>query len=234
MRSHERGNLDLRPIKFTKNFLENLSSSVLVEQGKTKVLCTAIYEEKLPPFLKGANKGWITAEYSMLPGSTGNQRISRERGKTNSRNIEIQRFISRALRTVINLETIKDFTITIDCDVIQADGGTRCASVNSGMLALKEALKDMVYETVIPYPPELTYISAISIGIKNNEILADLDYEEDSNIDADINIVSNEREEIVEIQLFGEKSAIKFSLFTKALEIGIKKNNEIIGILKSL
>ncbi len=232
MRSYNRTNLDLRPIKFHKNYLEYLKSSVLVKQGKTRVLCTAIYEEKLPPFLKGGDKGWITAEYSMLPGSTGNQRVSRERGKTNSRNIEIQRFISRALRTSIKLETIKDFTITIDCDVIQADGGTRCASINGGMLALKEALKDMVYETVIPYPPEINHISAISIGIKNNEILIDLDYEEDSSIDADINIVSNEKGEIVEIQFFGEENSVPFDIFTKAIELGIKKNNEIIKMIK--
>ena len=168
----------------------------------------------------------------MLPGSTGKQRFLRERGgRTDKRNIEIQRFVGRSLRNMFDLKKIKDFSIFLDMDVIQADGGTRCASINSGVIALKKLLKHLVFENKLFEVPEFKPVAAVSIGIKDGEILADIDFEEDSNIDADINIVSNEKENIIEVTGFAEESSIPKDLFFKAIDLGIEKNNEIISIL---
>lgn len=232
MRKSGRDKDQLREIIVTPGFVKNVPGSALIQQGDTRVVCAATFETKVPHFLKSGNKGWVQAEYSMMPGSTGNERIQRERQRINNRHIEIQRFIGRSFRTMFDLQRIQGVTITIDTDVLEADGGTRCASINGGVVALVKCLRKMVYESIIPDLPRMKMISAVSIGIKKNEILVDLDYKEDFEADADINIVSTEHEEIVEIQAFAEESTIPKSLFNQVIEIGVKKNLEIIDILK--
>lgn len=227
-----RKKIDLREIKIIPNYIKNVPGSALIEQGNTRIICTATYFNKVPQFLKDSKKGWIIAEYSMLPGSTGNERIMRERQKVNSRNIEIQRFIGRALRSTFDLRAIDGKTIFIDADVIQADGSTRCASINCGMIALVKSLKHLVFEHKIPELPKIEFISAVSIGVKKKEIYVDLTYKEDSNIDADISIVSSETQKIIEVQAMGEESSIPKEIFKQVIDIGIKKNLEIIKILK--
>jgi ribonuclease PH len=232
MRVADRSGQQLRPISFIPGYINHVPGSVLCEQGNTRVVATATIEEKTPHFLKKSGQGWITAEYAMLPGSSGNQRISRERGKINNRSGEIQRFISRALRTVVNLKEIGARTITLDADVIQADGSTRCASLNAGFLALVFALKYLVYEQLIADFPAFQFVAAVSIGVRDREILADLDYEEDSRVDSDINIVSMEDGSLIEVQSFCERRPLAIDLFQQSLALGLEKNREIIALQK--
>jgi ribonuclease PH len=234
MRADDRPGQQLRPITFIPGYIKNVPGSVLCEQGNTRVVATATIEEKTPHFLKKSGQGWITAEYAMLPGSSGNQRIARERGKINNRSGEIQRFISRALRTVVNLKEIGPRTITLDTDVIQADGSTRCASLNAGFLALIFALKYLVYEQLIADFPAFQFIAAVSIGVKGREIQADLDYEEDSQADSDINIVSMEDGSLIEVQSFCERRPLALDLFQQSLAMGLEKNREIIELQKKI
>jgi ribonuclease PH len=188
----------------------------------------------LPHFIKKSGRGWVTAEYAMLPGCSGNQRIARERGKINNRSGEIQRFIGRALRAAIDMRGLGERTITLDADVIQADGGTRCASLNASFLALALALKHLVYEQVIADFPGFRFIAAVSIGVKNSDILADLDYEEDAHIDSDINIASTDAGALIEVQSFCEGEPLPQDLFQKAIALGIEKNREIIALQKKV
>jgi ribonuclease PH len=232
MRADDRAGEQLRPMTFIPGYVRNVPGSVLCEQGNTRVVATATIEEKTPHFQKKSGLGWITAEYAMLPGSSGNQRIARERGKINNRSGEIQRFVSRALRTVVNPKDIGARTITLDTDVIQADGSTRCASLNAGFLALILALKHMVYEQLIADFPAFQFIAAVSIGVRGREILADLDYEEDSQADSDINIVSMEDGSLIEVQSFCERRPLAIELFQQSLALGLEKNREIIGLQK--
>jgi ribonuclease PH len=232
MRNDGRANDQLREITLTGNYVKNVPGSVLVDQGDTRVLCTAIIDTRVPHFLKNSDKGWVQAEYAMLPGSTGNQRVNRERNRVNNRHIEIQRFIGRALRTTFNLKKIQGITITLDSDVLQADGGTRCASLNGAMVSLVKSLKYLVFENQIRDLPAIEYIAAVSIGVKGNDILADLNYEEDFDADADINIVSTEKGNIVEVQAFAEESTIPRAVFQEVIDLGVKKNLEIIEKLK--
>lgn len=234
MRAYDRPGTQLRPITFIPGYINNVPGSVLCEQGNTRVVATATVEEKTPHFQKKSSQGWITAEYAMLPGSSGNQRIARERGKINNRSGEIQRFISRALRSVVNLKDIGPRTITLDADVIQADGSTRCASFNAGFLALMMAFKYLVYEQLIPDFPPYNFIAAVSIGVKDGEILADMDYQEDSQADSDINIVSMEDGSLIEVQSFCERRPLPIELFRKSLDLGIEKNREIIDLQKKI
>jgi len=223
---------ELREIKISPDFVSNIPGSVFIEQGKTRIICSATVEYKVPHFIKEEKKGWINAEYSMMPGSTSKKRVPRERNRVNGRNIEIQRFIGRALRNTFNLKELEGITIHIDCDVIEADGGTRCVSLNGGMIVLKKALEYLVFENKIQRLPELEYIAAISIGVKGKDILIDLTYEEDSMVDADINIISSEKRHIVEVSAFAEKNSISKEIFDKVLNIGIEKNLKIIEKIK--
>lgn len=234
MRRDGRKNFDLREITFLPDYVRNVPGSVLVEQGNTRVLCTATFDQKVPHFLKDSPKGWVSAEYGMLPGSVGNNRLNRERQKSNSRHIEIQRFIGRALRCTFNLHKIVGKTVTIDADVLQADGGTRCAAINGGMGALVKLLRHLVFEHMIPDLPAIEYIAAVSIGVKGQDILVDLNYEEDSTADADINIVSSEKGHVIEVQAFAEEHAIPSEVFSRVMEIGIEKNLEIIKKIKKI
>lgn len=232
MRTDGRTKLELRPLNIVPAYIKNVPASVLIELGNTRIVCTATYDDKVPHFLKDSNQGWVTAEYGMLPGSVGNQRIMRERQKPHSRHIEIQRLIGRTLRCTFDPKVIAGKTIFVDTDVIQADGSTRCAAIIGGMVVMINMFRYLVFETLIPDFPQVEIVSAVSIGVKDNEILVDLNYEEDSSMDADINIVSSEKNNIIGIQAMGEKKPVSRDMFQEILDIGIEKNLEIIQHIK--
>lgn len=192
---------ELREVKFTRNYIKHPEGSVLVEFGDTKVVCNASVIPGVPRFLKGTGKGWITAEYSMLPRST-NERMIRDsvRGSPSSRSQEIQRLIGRALRSCVHMDALGDNTITIDCDVIQADGGTRTASITGGCIALVEAFRWMEKRKQLKKNPLKHLIAAVSVGVYNGTPVLDLDYIEDSNAETDMNVVMTEQGEFIEIQ----------------------------------
>lgn len=205
MRTDNRSSDDLRPVKITPNFIKHAEGSVLIEMGDTKVICNASVEERVPPFLVGTGTGWVTAEYSMLPRATKdrNQRdISKL--KLSPRSAEIQRLVGRALRGVVDFKKLGERTITIDCDVIQADGGTRTASVTGGYVALALAVKKLLNNKVITQNPIETQVAAVSVGIVNEEIMLDLCYVEDSGAEVDMNVVMTGKGEFVEVQGTGE------------------------------
>ena len=194
--------------------------SVLIEFGNTKVICNATVEEKIPRWLRGTGSGWITAEYSMLPRAT-NTRVQREstKGKLSGRTMEIQRLIGRALRATIDLEKLGERTIMIDCDVIQADGGTRTASITGAYLALELAIEKLIDERKLKEMPIKAKVAAISVGKVRNELLLDLEYEEDSRADVDINIVMNDKGEFIELQGTGEEATFTQTELLKFIEL---------------
>ena len=197
----------LRPIKITRNFIKHAEGSVLIEMGDTKVICTASVEEKVPPFLKGKGIGWVTAEYSMLPRST-HERSPREavKGKQGGRTLEIQRLVGRALRAVTGMDQMGERSIWIDCDVIQADGGTRTASITGSFIALADAFTTLKTRGVIKKRPLVDYLAAISVGKVGGEILVDLAYLEDSMAEVDMNLVMTAKGQFVEIQGTAERT----------------------------
>lgn len=201
MRHDNRNSDQIRPVTITRHYTKHAEGAVLIECGETKVICTASVSDRVPPFLKGKNQGWLTAEYGMLPAST-NERMQREaaRGKQSGRTMEIQRLIGRALRSVVDLNKLGERTIQIDCDVIQADGGTRTASITGAFVALHDAVDTLLSKKLIEASPILDHIAAISAGIKNGEPLLDLDYVEDSSCDTDMNVVMTGSMGIVEVQ----------------------------------
>lgn len=200
-RYNNRSASQIRPVRIIRRYTRYAEGSALIECGETRVICTASVIEKIPPFLKGSGQGWLTAEYGMLPRSTG-ERMQREaaRGKQSGRTMEIQRLIGRALRSVLDLEQIGERTIQIDCDVIQADGGTRTASITGAFVALSDAVDYLLAENKITQNPLKDQVAAISAGIVAGEPLLDLDYEEDSSCDTDMNIVMTGNQGLVEIQ----------------------------------
>lgn len=208
MRNNNRKNDELREIKITKNFIMHPEGSVLIEFGNTKVICNATVEEKVPPFLKGSGSGWVTAEYSMIPRAT-NVRTQREvnKGKPTGRTMEIQRLIGRSLRSAVDLKKLGERTIIVDCDVIQADGGTRTASITGAYLAMELAIEKLIDEGRLKEMPIKSKVAAISVGRVKDEILLDLEYEEDSKADVDMNIVMNDKGEFIELQGTGEEAA---------------------------
>ena len=201
MRSFKRNDDELRPIDFKRQFTKHEEGSVLVISGETQVICNATIDETVPSFLKGKGQGWVTAEYGMLPRST-NTRMGREaaRGKQSGRTQEIQRLIGRSLRAIINLEKLGERTIHIDCDVIQADGGTRTASISGSYVALHDAINYLLKEKKLAETPIIDSVAAISVGIMNDKALLDLDYAEDSKCDTDMNFVMTGSGDFVEIQ----------------------------------
>lgn len=226
-----RNNDELRKVKITRNYIKHPQGSVLIEMGDTKVICTAMIEDRVPPFLKGAGTGWITAEYSMLPGSTLTRKIRESsRGKVEGRSQEIQRLIGRALRSVVILEDIGERTIWIDCDVIQADGGTRTASITGSFIALADALYSLYKEGNISYIPLRSFLSAVSVGIVNDNAVLDLCYEEDSNAKVDMNIVMTGNGDFVEVQGTGEESPFSLKDLNNLIALGQKGNEELIRI----
>lgn len=226
LRADKRAADDIRPTKIKTGFMPNAEGSCLIETGRTRVLCTATVQKGLPPFLMSdQSRGWLTAEYSMLPGSTP-QRKQRERLKSDSRSVEIQRLIGRSLRSVMDFSAIPGITITVDCDVIQADGGTRTASITGGFVALCLAVKKLMKDGTISRNPIKSYIAAVSAGLVNSEPMLDLCYTEDSSAEADMNYVGTEDGEICEIQISGEKRAVKGDEFVKLLSLcrdGVEK-----------
>ncbi|ACV39259.1 ribonuclease PH [Leptotrichia buccalis] len=220
MRNNNRKNDEMREVKVTKNYIIHPEGSVLIEFGNTKVICNATVEEKIPRWLRGTGSGWITAEYSMLPRAT-NTRVQREstKGKLSGRTMEIQRLIGRALRATIDLEKLGERTIMIDCDVIQADGGTRTASITGAYLALELAIEKLIDERKLKEMPIKAKVAAISVGKVRNELLLDLEYEEDSRADVDMNIVMNDKGEFIELQGTGEEATFTQTELLKFIEL---------------
>ena len=217
MRNDKRENDAPRRVKITPNFMPNAAGSCLIETGRTRVLCTATVAHTVPTF-RPENSGWLTAEYAMLPGSTV-MRKARERQKADSRSIEIQRLIGRSLRSVVDLNKMPGITITVDCDVIQADGGTRTASITGGFIALGLAVKKLMASGAITESPVKKYLAAISAGIVNGEPMLDLCYTEDSSAEADMNYVGTEDGEIAEIQITGEQRTVRGDEFVKLISL---------------
>lgn len=220
MRPSGRARDQLRTVRLIRNYTRHAEGSVMVEFGDTKVLCTASIEERIPGFLKGTGQGWITAEYGMLPRSTGN-RMRREatRGKQGGRTLEIQRLIGRSLRAAVDLKCMGEHTITVDCDVIQADGGTRTASITGGFVALSDAIQYMLDKNMIGVNPIRHQIASISVGIYENTPVLDLDYLEDFGCDTDMNVVMNDQNTFVEIQGTAEGSAFDMDELNVMLEL---------------
>jgi ribonuclease PH len=198
---------ELRPVSFTRGFTRNAAGSVLVEFGLTKVLCTAVVAHEVPPWLEGKGQGWVTAEYGMLPGST-NERKPRERaGKTDGRTAEIQRLIGRAARAIVDLEMLGERTLWLDCDVLEADGGTRTAAITGSYVALMDAVRSMEKEGIkFAAPPVKDSVQAVSVGVFRGEPVLDLCYAEDSKAEVDMNVVLTGRGLIVEVQGTAEKT----------------------------
>ncbi|MGI9301384.1 MAG: ribonuclease PH [Gammaproteobacteria bacterium] len=220
MRPSGRAPDELRPVRLTRNYTKHAEGSVLVEFGDTKVLCTASVDDRVPYFLKGAGKGWVTAEYGMLPRSTG-QRMGREaaRGKQGGRTMEIQRLIGRSLRAAIDLEALGERSITIDCDVIQADGGTRTASVTGGFVALHDAVGKLLEQRIIGKNPLHGMVASVSVGIYEGTAVLDLDYAEDSAAETDMNVVMNDALAFIEIQGTAEGHAFRMDELETMLQL---------------
>jgi len=239
MRTDGRKLAQLRPIKITPSYIKTADGSVLIEMGDTKVICTAKLEERVPPFLRNSGKGWITAEYGMLPGSSAT-RIGREssRGKVGGRTHEIQRLIGRSLRAIADLRSLGERTIWIDCDVIQADGGTRTASITGAYVALTEAVRSWLSRGVISIDPIKDAVAAVSIGIVKGRILLDLCYEEDSKADVDMNFVMTGAGKFIEVQGTAEASPFTRRQMERMAEIAqtgikelLKTQKNVIGSL---
>jgi len=232
MRFNKRANNALRDISIDTNVNKYAEGSCLIKFGDTHVLCTATVEENLPPFLKGKNQGgWVTAEYSLLPRST-HSRVRREasQGKQSGRTLEIQRLISRSLRSVVNLKALGDRQVLIDCDVLQADGGTRTAAITGGYVALNLALQTLVEKKIFHRAPLLSELAAVSCGIINGDSLLDLDYKEDSNADVDANFVINGQERLIEIQGTAEKNPFSEEQFLEMLKFAKEGTKQLFEV----
>ena len=233
MRLEGRANNQLRSVRITPGFISQAEGSVLIEVGRTRVICTATVEETVPPFLKGTNKGWITSEYAMLPRST-NTRTARESstGKKSGRTHEIQRLIGRALRASIELEKLGERQIWIDCDVIEADGGTRTASITGAYIAMCQAIHALVKSNKLPANPIRSHVAAVSVGIIKGVPMLDLNYAEDSSADVDFNIVMTDRDEFVEVQGTAERFPFGTDALNELLELGRNGIRELIAMQK--
>lgn len=235
MRSNGRPNDKIRDLKISRNFLKFPDGSVLVEMGETKVICGVSIEEKVPPFLRNTGKGWLTAEYSMLPRATPSRTVRESvSGRVGGRTHEIQRLIGRALRAVVNLDVIGERTIWVDCDVIQADGGTRTASITGGFVALVEALWHLKKKGVIEKIPLRDSVAAVSAGIVKSEALLDLSYIEDSNAEVDMNFVMTGKGMLIEVQGTAEKTPFSKELFDMMYEYSARGIAEITRAQKAI
>ncbi|MCQ2969617.1 MAG: ribonuclease PH [Clostridium sp.] len=233
MRIDGRRNDQVRHTKVTRNYIKHAEGSVLIEVGDTKVICTASIEDKVPPFLKGSGEGWITAEYNMLPRSTTTRKVRDiARLKLDGRTMEIQRLIGRALRSVVDLKALGEKTIWIDCDVIQADGGTRTTSITGAFIALVDAINKIHKQKSFKVYPIRNFVCATSVGIVGEEKLLDLCYEEDSNAKVDMNIIGTDDGEFVEIQGTGEEAPFKRSELNEILDLGEKGIKQMIQLQK--
>lgn len=230
MRPSGRAIDELRPVRFTRNFTEHAEGSVLAEYGKTRVLCTASVDERTPPWLKGKGRGWVTAEYGMLPRST-HDRMPREaaRGKQQGRTQEIQRLIGRSLRAVVNLEALGERQITLDCDVLQADGGTRTAAISGAYVALCDAVAHLKKAGLVRRDPLIGSVAAVSVGIYRGHPILDLDYREDSEAETDMNIVMNDAGAFIELQGTAEGHAFHKNELQEMLVLAEKGIGEIMA-----
>jgi ribonuclease PH len=231
MRPSKRKRDQLREIKITTNISQYAEGSCIIEFGNTKVLCTASVEEKVPPFLRGAKQGWLTAEYSMLPRATHSRNIRDVyRNSANGRTLEISRLIGRSLRAAIDLKKLGERQIIIDCDVLQADGGTRCASITGGFVALQIAVNKLLHNRAIDKNPIISSLCAVSCGIYKGMSVLDLDYIEDSSCDTDINFVMNGDGKIIEVQGTAEKEPFTFEELQEMYQLA---QNAVKGISKA-
>jgi len=224
---------DLRKIKITKDYIKHPEGSCLIEFGETRVICTATVENTVPPFLRNSLTGWVTAEYGMLPRSC-NTRIKREKALHSGRSLEIQRLIGRSLRSVVDMEKLGERTVKIDCDVIQADGGTRTAAITGGFIALTLALKKIKERSQIISLPLRDYVAAVSVGIFKNELMLDLNYEEDSQAQMDMNVVMIAKGDFVEVQGTAEGNPFSKEQMDKLLDLAKKGISELINIQKEI
>ena len=230
-----RDSSSIRPVRIHRGYLKDPEGSVLFEIGNTKVLCAATVQDKVPNFLKGTGEGWLTAEYALLPRSTPRRNVREGRtGRYDARSIEISRMIGRALRGVLDLSKLKDFSIIIDCDVLQADGGTRTASITAGFCALYDAVQFMLKNGLIKENPIREFIAAISVGKIGNDFLLDLSYEEDFQAEVDLNVAMTESKRIVEIQGTAEKRPFSVEDLNKMVELAWKGIEELIRIQKEV
>ena len=221
---------DLRTVNITRSYTKHAEGSVLVEFGATKVLCNASVETSVPRFLKGTGRGWVTAEYGMLPRST-NTRMDREaaRGKQTGRSLEIQRLIGRSLRAAVDLKALGEHTIKVDCDVIQADGGTRTASITGGCVALHDAISYMLSKSMVMESPFKQMIASISVGVRQGKAILDLDYIEDSSAETDMNVVMTESGGFIEIQGTGEDGDFSYSQLQEMIGLAEAGIQTLIG-----
>lgn len=233
MRPSKREPNQLRDIKITRNYTQHAEGSVLVEFGQTKVLCNASVIDGVPRFLKGKNQGWVTAEYGMLPRAT-HSRSDREaaKGKQGGRSLEIQRLIGRSLRACVDLKLIGENTITLDCDVIQADGGTRTASITGACVAMRDAINWMVQREKLRRVPQFNYVGAVSVGIYRGQPVLDLDYAEDVLAETDMNVVMNEEGHFIEIQGTAEDKHFSRAQLNSMLELAEQGIPELIKLQK--
>lgn len=230
MRIDGRSPMQLRPVRLTVDYLDYAEGSVLIEAGKTRALCAASVEEKVPPFLEGKGQGWVTAEYNMLPRAT-HTRSSRERdGRVSGRTQEIQRLIGRSLRAVVDMNALGPRTITLDCDVLQADGGTRTASITGAYVALYRACSALVQCGLLVVHPVRTAVAAVSVGVVGGEILLDLCYAEDSRADVDCNVVMTAEHEFVEVQGTGEGDVFSRATMDSLITLAEEGISELLAI----
>src|SRR5579884_3328077 len=222
----------LRPVRITVDYLDYAEGSVLIETGKTRVLCAASVEEKVPPFLEGKGQGWVTGEYNMLPRAT-HTRSARERdGRVSGRTQEIQRLIGRSLRAAVDMQALGPRTITLDCDVLQADGGTRTASITGAYIALHRACSLLVKRGILTTHPLKTAVAAVSVGIVGGEILLDLCYEEDSRADVDFNVVMTAQHQFVEVQGTGEGGVFDRGSMDKLISLAEQGIDQLLELQK--
>ena len=234
MRPSGRAPDQTRDIQIIRNYTRHAEGSVLVGFGDTKLICTASVDSSVPRFLKGSGQVWITAEYGMLPRSTGN-RMGREavRGRQGGRTVEIQRLIGRSLRAAVDLQALGEFTITIDCDVIQADGGTRTASITGGCVALVDALNSLVTRKLLARTPLKQMVAAVSVGVCQGEPVLDLDYPEDSAAETDMNVVMTDRQGFIEVQGTAEGAPFQREELDRMLELASQGINHLFAVQKA-
>ena len=208
-RSHNRSAGDIRPVTIEPNFVATADGSALISQGDTKVICTASVSDSVPRWMEGRGSGWVTAEYAMLPASTGDRKERDvKKGRQDGRGVEIQRLIGRSLRAVVDLEALGERSIYIDCDVLQADGGTRCASITGGFVALRLAVERLIADGELERSPLTGTVAAVSCGLVDGEALCDLDYSEDSRAEVDANVVMSGDGGVVEVQATAERTPV--------------------------
>jgi len=230
LRIDGRSQIQLRPVRLTVDYLDYAEGSALIETGNTRVLCAASIEEKVPPFLEGKGQGWVTAEYNMLPRATHTRSPREREGRVSGRTQEIQRLIGRSLRAVVDMNSLGPRTITLDCDVLQADGGTRTASITGAYVALHRACSRLMQRGVLAVHPVRTAVAAVSVGIVGGELLLDLCYAEDSHADVDCNIVMTAEHEFVEVQGTGEGSVFSRATMDALITLAEQGITELLAI----